>query len=224
MTLYEILGVAPTASAAQVKAAWKAKVKATHPDKPGGSQEAFNEVQAAYDILSQPLRRAEYDETGSSDEKRDETDDEAWVEIIKQLNFLLDAHELGIHKMEAILASPLGSMQQGFKNRGAAIADGRRAVETKLATLGRLRRSVRARKDGSKAGRVLHHIFSEQEAAITRSLDQMTKDKAVNDRALAILAEFEAVNDGQAETLFQQLTGNAASRRIGGPNPFTPPY
>lgn len=45
---YEVLGIRPDASPAVIDAAYRAKAHETHPDH-GGKEEAFKEVQAAYD-------------------------------------------------------------------------------------------------------------------------------------------------------------------------------
>ena len=37
---------------------------AAHPDREGGSHEAMAEVNRAYEVLSNPERRAQYDQTG----------------------------------------------------------------------------------------------------------------------------------------------------------------
>jgi DnaJ-class molecular chaperone len=59
-SLYEILSVAPDASAEEVRAAFHRASKEVHPDT-GGSDELFCRVKDAYDVLSDPGRRAEYD-------------------------------------------------------------------------------------------------------------------------------------------------------------------
>lgn len=65
-TLYEVLGVAKDASALDIKKAHRAKVARLHPDKPDGDEAAFKAVQAAYDVLSDPEKRAHYDRTGET--------------------------------------------------------------------------------------------------------------------------------------------------------------
>lgn len=60
MTHYEILGVANTASADEIKQAYRKLAKDHHPDR-GGSHERFAQINAAYDILKDPEKRKTYD-------------------------------------------------------------------------------------------------------------------------------------------------------------------
>jgi hypothetical protein len=48
---YETLDLDPEADEAAVRAAYRRKVKEVHPDQPGGDEERFKQVQAAYDRL-----------------------------------------------------------------------------------------------------------------------------------------------------------------------------
>lgn len=60
--LYRALGVQPSATAEQIRAAYRKLAKETHPDTSGNSSaERFHRVSAAYEILSDPIRRARYD-------------------------------------------------------------------------------------------------------------------------------------------------------------------
>lgn len=67
MNPYEILDIETDSTLEQIKKAYREKSKEVHPDKPGGSQEAFIQVNEAYVILSDPQRRKRYDETGNSE-------------------------------------------------------------------------------------------------------------------------------------------------------------
>lgn len=58
---YEILGVGRRAGSDELKTAWRRVAKATHPDSPTGNQALFVLAQAAYETLSDPYSRADYD-------------------------------------------------------------------------------------------------------------------------------------------------------------------
>jgi curved DNA-binding protein len=65
--LYEILGVPKTASADEVKSAYRKLAKKYHPDMNPGSKQAeekFKEVTAAAEVLTDAKRRSMYDEFG----------------------------------------------------------------------------------------------------------------------------------------------------------------
>lgn len=62
---YQVLGVSRTASAAEVKQAYRKLAKKLHPDmqqgKNGANEQRFKDVTAAYDLLSDPEKRARFD-------------------------------------------------------------------------------------------------------------------------------------------------------------------
>lgn len=64
---YDILGVGKTASADEIKKAYRKKALAYHPDKNPGDKEAeemFKKSAEAYEVLSDPDKRARYDQYG----------------------------------------------------------------------------------------------------------------------------------------------------------------
>lgn len=59
---YDILHVASDADDKELKSAYRDLAKKYHPDKgTGSSPETFREIQEAYEVLSDPQRRGEYD-------------------------------------------------------------------------------------------------------------------------------------------------------------------
>ena len=59
---YKALGVSQTASDEDIRRAYRKLAKQHHPDAHPGSEERFKEISAAYDVLSDPAKRKEYDE------------------------------------------------------------------------------------------------------------------------------------------------------------------
>lgn len=63
---YSVLGVAPTASAEEVKRAYRKKARQSHPDA-GGDTEEFKAVAKAYGTLIDPEKRRRYDAYGDEE-------------------------------------------------------------------------------------------------------------------------------------------------------------
>ena len=63
---YEVLGVSKSASADEIKSAYRKLARKHHPDidKSAGAGEKFKEVSEAYQILSDPSKKKQYDQFG----------------------------------------------------------------------------------------------------------------------------------------------------------------
>jgi curved DNA-binding protein CbpA len=121
-TLYDVLGVDDEADEKVIKKAYREKVKTCHPDI-GGDPLEFQEVQRAYDVLSDPERRAKYDNTG-------EVDDEAKQEN-PAIRILADIFERVVdskmpptmnyvESMKEILRNSLSEIQSATTNNKGA--------------------------------------------------------------------------------------------------------
>jgi molecular chaperone DnaJ len=69
---YEVLGISKTASADEIKKAYRNLAFKYHPDRNSGdkvAEEKFKEINEAYDVLSDEKKRADYDSFGTSNSR-----------------------------------------------------------------------------------------------------------------------------------------------------------
>jgi curved DNA-binding protein CbpA len=86
MTLYGVLGVSSEASAAEIKAAFRRRIKELHPDlqaaRPDGDQTpgvTIHQLIEAYEVLSDPPRREEYDRARKTAPRESEFNYREWL-------------------------------------------------------------------------------------------------------------------------------------------------
>ncbi|MBO3760476.1 J domain-containing protein [Ciceribacter sp. L1K23] len=92
---YKMLGIERDADEQAVKTAYRKAAKSAHPDS-GGDAEQFSRLQAAFDLLKDPVRRRVYDDTGYDPQLADAKDLKGLMMIETLVNdFILDEREPG---------------------------------------------------------------------------------------------------------------------------------
>lgn len=106
-SLYDTLGVSQNASSDDIKKAYRRLARQYHPDinKDKGAEEKFKEINAAYEILSDENKRAQYDQFGDS--------------MFGGQNFSDFARSNQNVNIDDILASIFGNNQKGSFSSGS---------------------------------------------------------------------------------------------------------
>lgn len=92
---YAMLGLERDADAAAVKRAYRKLAKTAHPDG-GGDADAFGRVTASYELLTDPVRRKVYDDTGYDPQLADALDLKGLMILETLVNeIILDEREPG---------------------------------------------------------------------------------------------------------------------------------
>ncbi|MEK9165761.1 MAG: DnaJ C-terminal domain-containing protein, partial [Patescibacteria group bacterium] len=80
---YQTLGVSKDATQDEIKKAFRKLAHQYHPDKAGGSEAKFKEINEAYQVLSNPEKRQKYDQFGSTFEQMGGWGNANWEDVMQ---------------------------------------------------------------------------------------------------------------------------------------------
>tara|TARA_Y200000002_G_scaffold44114_2_gene31976 strand:- start:7455 stop:8318 length:864 start_codon:yes stop_codon:yes gene_type:complete len=120
MDYYDILGVSKSASDKELKSAYKRKSMEHHPDRTGGSDEKFKEINEAYSALSDPEKRQMYDQFGTTNPQQ------TGPQGFQDFHFTANGFQGGIDindlmRQFGMGGSPFGQRQPPMKNQDITV-------------------------------------------------------------------------------------------------------
>lgn len=178
--LYETLGVGRGASAEEIKRGYRKKAMRSHPDR-GGTKEAFHAVQKAYEVLSDPARKGNYDRTGDDQPRVDSIDGRAVSELG---NLIVQAIERSGDPERADL---LGEIKSSIN---VALAQAHESISGMKKRIDKFERCAKRAKR-KKAGANLIEQMMIGQANILRNAILLAEDRiAVGEKMLEVLAEY----------------------------------
>ena len=185
-SLYEILGVSPEASMAELRAAYRAKVKEVHPDT-GGTNEAFSEVVLAYEILSDDHRRKQYDETGALDDPGKAISSGAIMIVEGLVNGLIQREDAKYSDAVNLMCADISS---ALRSKIANID----VLERRKQTLADLKDRFRTK---SLEANVLHDILDRKVEELVSALSAERLAIAQLNQASSILRRYDFVRESR---------------------------
>jgi len=177
-SFYDTLGVKKSASASEIKRAFRKKAVDAHPDK-GGSHEEMAEISRAYSCLKDPVSRLTYDETGK------ETEPNSVDQIACQLVIQKFADALMAAREGTVLTHVAGAL----RSERTQFETQREQAERAVSALTRRRGDV-AVKHGIN---LWENLIDERLRNLRAALQNFEMNIAIRDKALEILLEYSEV-------------------------------
>lgn len=116
MDYYEILGVPKSASEKDLKSAYKKKSMQHHPDRTGGDDSKFKEINEAYQVLGNKEKREMYDTYGTADPQK------VGPQGFQDFHFTSDGFQGGININDLMNQFGFGGMgRQQMRNQDITI-------------------------------------------------------------------------------------------------------
>lgn len=184
MSLYDCLGVEPSASTEDINAAYRKAAKAHHPDA-GGDPDAFARVSHAVAILRDPERRAEYDRSGKEDFREDNPDGRAIAIVSQDFGAALQAFAEGqMPSTQDLMAVVRRNLSESLRNQRS---------ELQKASAAQLRnRDARERLIHKGAGPdILGRMLADQADNIAKAIAAMEGIEADIARAIEMAADWD---------------------------------
>lgn len=185
MTHYETLGVSPTATTGEIRAAYIAASKAHHPDT-GGDAETMAKLNAAYDTLKDKSKRARYDQSGYSEATGPSPEEifNAQVVDIQTQTFSLVIERKSLEDLDHfdILAEVISMMKVGLRETDNVLFQ----TNLQLRRYKRAYRNLKAKKGGLSS---LHYYLQQQIENAIKSLKMIAEQKRAIKEAIRLTGE-----------------------------------
>lgn len=181
---YETLGVARDASPEDIKAAYRRASSAAHPDREGGSTEKQQAVNMAYEVLSDPKRRASYDQGG--DGAVDNIQDQAREMFVNLLKQAMGGSGSWLDAVSVTLTQQRNHLQIAHANS--------LSLSAKL--------TVRIGKIRAKNGdNLVESLIAEELKRLDSQATNIERGLRVVEETTRILANYETVEETREDTL-----------------------
>jgi curved DNA-binding protein CbpA len=167
--LYGELGIDPSATAAEVKRAYRKKIAKAHPDREGGKNDTAVALNEAWRVLGDEAKRKAYDETGATD-SADQREGKLRSELIGNFCELVQSHQDVDHTdIVKELRIAINKLIQQHRQEIPK-------VRQKIAKLEKVRRRITRKKGPNLLADSLASVVKEHERVIAK-IEQAILDK-----------------------------------------------
>lgn len=200
MDYYEILNVAKDATPEEIKLAWRKLVRALHPDHQQdedkeASAEVFKRVKEAYEVLSDPDKRHNYDTYGKGDI---DIREDVKQTVLSEFNGLLQTPDVEVWTPDIFEA-----MRRSLRNKVSANLNQVKQAEKDIARMAKLAKRIVVKGEGA------HNVFLDLTNQRTQKAHEFIKGallaNLVLEGAVKYLDDFS--DQGREDSLGDALDG-----------------
>ncbi len=213
--LYAVLGVARDATDVWIKGAYRTLAKVLHPDA-GGDAEQFVEVSLAYEVLSDPERRARYDRDGTIGKP---PIDEVTTKALGIIEQMLTQALAQLGPDGSVYNDVVAKMRDALAESHAALV---KNMDEAVATACRIRAFAWRFKAAEGKKNYLAEMLEFKAGQHDRRAVEMQKSLAWHYRAAEILADFSFAADPEPLIGYRMLGAGSLGNGPIGPGGFNP--
>jgi curved DNA-binding protein CbpA len=200
--LYGVLGMGRDADEAAIRKAYRSRAKHAHPDA-GGSPDEFRKLSTAHLVLSDPEKRAKYDETGSWDEAAPQTADQRIITLIGEAL-------MGVVQGDGdpVTVDLVAHLTSAFRSKINAMRQNIAKIDKSLARTKKLQGRFRSKK---KTENRIEPLLQWQERNLSDSIAKLRAMIADHEKAIEFLNAYEFEAEAVARTFILQSGSTSAS-------------
>ncbi len=187
MTLYEVLGVSPTATTAEITTAYKRLAMQKHPDR-GGDVGEFQAIQKAHEVLTDAKKREHYDATGETESNQNHSSPVAILAVLFEQLINKDISDI-VGTCRTVINNTMATARASIKEHEKRLA----GIEKKRARITRESQEC-----------ILSGVLDSLKSKAERALADNIKTQEDGEAMLVLLDEYEMEVDGDSEAVTQQ--------------------
>jgi curved DNA-binding protein CbpA len=192
MNPYTILEISPQASDEEIKKKFRVLAQRYHPDRVGGNEEKFKQVNLAYSILNDPVRKKHFDTTGQYN-VNPSFREEAINNLAKLLTYF-------INEIDPDLENLIVCMKNDIQREKNTITTQISVCITKITKLEKFLKKIKRKKDGEN---ILKAFVASQITSQENNINSLNRNLEVGDKMLEILEDYQ-YGDEEFEMLMNQ--------------------
>lgn len=193
MNPYTILEVSPQASDEEIKKQFRKLAQQNHPDR-GGNEEKFKQINLAYSILSDPVRRKHFDSTGEYNINQD-----IRQQVLNNLSMLITHF---MNNLDPEMENLIVCMKNDIAREKVAIGVNITNTITAISKLEKFLRKIKRKKEGEN---VLKMFVASQIKNHESSILSFNRNLEVCDEMLKLLEDYE-YGDEEFEMLINSIS------------------